>query len=73
MTNHPPIGFYCMPEEGIDLSPRADILTDDEIIRLAALFVRKGVKKIRLTGGEPSIRPGIVDLIGEPLFLIAYL
>lgn len=54
-----------MPEEGIDLSPRADILTDDEIVRLATLFVRKGVRKIRLTGGEPSIRPGIADLVGK--------
>ncbi|KAG9010536.1 hypothetical protein FRB90_007781, partial [Tulasnella sp. 427] len=55
--------FYCMPEEGIDLSPGTDILTDDEVIRLATLFVRHGVRKIRLTGGEPTIRKDILDIV----------
>ncbi|KAG2022899.1 molybdenum cofactor synthesis-step 1 protein isoform 2 [Coprinopsis cinerea AmutBmut pab1-1] len=54
--------FYCMPSEGVELSPPSHILTDGEIIRLASLFVRNGVTKIRLTGGEPTIRKGIVDL-----------
>lgn len=54
-----------MPEEGIELSPKASILSDDEIIRLATLFVKSGVTKIRLTGGEPTIRKGIVNLVGE--------
>ncbi|TEB38838.1 molybdenum cofactor biosynthesis prote [Coprinellus micaceus] len=57
--------FYCMPEEGIDLSPEGKILTNKELLRLASLFVRNGVTKIRLTGGEPTIRKGIVDLIGR--------
>lgn len=56
-----------MPEEGIDLSPEGKILTNEEILRLASLFVRNGVTKIRLTGGEPTVRKGIVDLIGGPL------
>lgn len=52
-----------MPAEGIELSPKAEILTDDEIIRLARLFVMNGVNKIRLTGGEPTIRMGFPELI----------
>lgn len=54
-----------MPSEGIQLSPKASILSDDEIIRLATLFVKSGVTKIRLTGGEPTIRKGIVPLVGK--------
>ncbi|EIM92320.1 molybdenum cofactor biosynthesis prote [Stereum hirsutum FP-91666 SS1] len=56
---------YCMPEEGIELSPKASILSDDEVIRLATLFVKSGVTKIRLTGGEPTIRKGIVNLVAR--------
>lgn len=54
-----------MPSEGIELSPKAHILTDDEIVRLATLFVESGVTKIRLTGGEPTVRKGIDNLIGN--------
>src|SRR5205809_4397366 len=46
--------LYCMPEEGISLSPPAHLLTTPEIIYLSALFVSQGVTKIRLTGGEPT-------------------
>ncbi|KAG1904780.1 uncharacterized protein F5891DRAFT_1012814 [Suillus fuscotomentosus] len=55
--------FYCMPSEGVELSPADHILTDDEIIRLANLFVRSGVTKIRLTGGEPTVRKGLDGII----------
>ncbi|KAG9042442.1 hypothetical protein FS837_010876 [Tulasnella sp. UAMH 9824] len=55
--------FYCMPQEGIDLSPSEDLLNDDEVIRLATIFVRHGVRKIRLTGGEPTIRKDILDIV----------
>lgn len=55
--------FYCMPSEGVELSPQGKLLTDQEIIRLASLFVDNGVTKIRLTGGEPSIRRGILELV----------
>jgi cyclic pyranopterin phosphate synthase len=58
-------GFYCMPEEGVELSPKDHILTNDEILRLARLFVQSGVTKIRLTGGEPTIRKGILELISK--------
>ncbi|KAH8120022.1 molybdenum cofactor biosynthesis prote, partial [Phellopilus nigrolimitatus] len=57
--------FYCMPSEGVELSPSTNILSDDEIIRLAALFVKNGVTKIRLTGGEPTVRKSIVELVGR--------
>ena len=56
-------GFYCMPEEGIELSPASHILSDDEIIRLATLFVQQGVNKIRLTGGEPTVRKSLPEII----------
>ncbi|KAK7063987.1 Elp3 domain-containing protein [Favolaschia claudopus] len=55
--------FYCMPAEGVELSPSASILTNEEVLRLARLFVRAGVTKIRLTGGEPTIRQGIFEII----------
>lgn len=54
-----------MPEEGIDLSPSEDLLNDDEVIRLATIFVRHGVRKIRLTGGEPTIRKDIMDIVSK--------
>ncbi|KAK3818818.1 MAG: molybdopterin cofactor [Benniella sp.] len=56
---------YCMPAEGVELSPNEDILTTPEIIRLARLFVREGVTKIRLTGGEPTVRKDIVELVEQ--------
>jgi GTP 3',8-cyclase len=56
---------YCMPEEGVQLLPKDHLLAFEEIERLAALFVRLGVRKIRLTGGEPLVRRGIDDLIAR--------
>ena len=53
---------YCMPEEGLDWTPDSEILTDAEVIRLAGLFVAQGVDKIRLTGGEPLLRKGLVGI-----------
>lgn len=47
---------YCMPAEGIPLSPRSHIMTFDEIYTIAKTFVDNGVTKIRLTGGEPLVR-----------------
>lgn len=55
---------YCMPEEGVTLTPQSHLLTSKEIIRISTLFVKLGVEKIRLTGGEPLIRKDIVELIG---------
>lgn len=52
-----------MPAEGIDFSARQELLTDDELVRLATIMVDLGVKKIRLTGGEPFARSGIESII----------
>ncbi|KAF9163793.1 Molybdenum cofactor synthesis protein 1 [Actinomortierella ambigua] len=56
---------YCMPAEGVELSPADSIMTTPEIIRLARLFVEEGVTKIRLTGGEPTVRKDINDLVQQ--------
>lgn len=53
---------YCMPADGLDWTPDAGLLTDEEILRLARLFVEGGVTKIRLTGGEPLLRIGAEDV-----------
>lgn len=54
-----------MPGEGITLSPDSQLLRKDEILRLARLFVSQGVTKIRLTGGEPTVRPDIIELVQQ--------
>ncbi|KAF7311128.1 Elp3 domain-containing protein [Mycena chlorophos] len=54
--------FYCMPSEGVELSPNENILSNEEVLRLAGLFVKSGVTKIRLTGGEPTVRKGISEI-----------
>ena len=58
---------YCMPREVFDADykflPHSAILSFEEISRLAGLFVGLGVKKIRLTGGEPLLRKGLADLV----------
>lgn len=52
-----------MPAEGVQLSPKSNILTTDEVHTIARIFVEQGVRKIRLTGGEPTIRKDLVDVI----------
>lgn len=59
-----------MPAEGVKLTKREGILTTDEIIKIADLFVKEGVRKIRLTGGEPTLRKDIVDIVGKLFFSI---
>jgi cyclic pyranopterin phosphate synthase len=54
---------YCMPEEGVVWQPREEILRFEEIERLARFFVERGVRKIRLTGGEPTLRKGYISLV----------
>lgn len=54
---------YCMPEEGVDKKPHQEILRIEEYLRLVEAMTDLGVDKIRLTGGEPLIRKGIVDLV----------
>jgi GTP 3',8-cyclase / cyclic pyranopterin monophosphate synthase len=54
---------YCMPAEGVELTSKSNILSTDEILRLAHLFVDQGVEKIRLTGGEPTVRKDLLDIV----------
>jgi molybdenum cofactor biosynthesis enzyme MoaA len=54
-----------MPEDGVELKPKPHLLSDDEVIHLAKMFVEQGVTKIRLTGGEPTVRKGVVELVGK--------
>ncbi len=59
---------YCMPAEGIALTPRAHLMTADEIVTIAKTFVKLGVAKIRLTGGEPLVRKDakiIIEQLGK--------
>ncbi len=53
---------YCMPPEGVRKRPHGEILSLEELAEIAEAAVRLGIKKIRLTGGEPLVRPGIVSL-----------
>lgn len=57
--------IYCMPEEGVPQSPHDDLLTTPEIYLLSSLFVSQGVTKIRLTGGEPTVRRDILPLMHQ--------
>ena len=56
---------YCMPAEGLDWLTKAQRLTDDEFVRLAALFVSLGVRSVRLTGGEPLVHPTLPEVIAR--------
>ncbi|WP_316739061.1 GTP 3',8-cyclase MoaA [Pedobacter aquatilis] len=55
--------FYCMPEEDYDFTPASRLMQPHEILSLAESFVRQGVKKIRLTGGEPLVRKDAAEII----------
>jgi len=55
--------FYCMPEEDYEFTPTKHLMQADEIEAIAKIFVDHGVKKIRLTGGEPLIRKDAADII----------
>ncbi|RUT78933.1 GTP 3',8-cyclase MoaA [Ancylomarina longa] len=54
---------YCMPEEGVDLIAHEDVLSFEQIIEFVKEAVSQGINKIRLTGGEPLVRKGILDLV----------
>ena len=54
--------FYCMAED-MTFLPKADLLTLEELDRLCSAFIHKGVKKLRLTGGEPLVRRNVMSLV----------
>ncbi|MEL0650195.1 GTP 3',8-cyclase MoaA [Algibacter sp. TI.3.09] len=56
---------YCMPAEGVPLSPKSHLMTYEEIYDIAKIFVKHGVTKIRLTGGEPLIRKDIPVILEQ--------
>ncbi|MRX41884.1 GTP 3',8-cyclase MoaA [Flavobacterium sp. LC2016-23] len=56
---------YCMPADGIALSPKASLMTADEILAIARIFVESGVDKIRLTGGEPLLRKDFPEIVAK--------
>ena len=56
---------YCMPLTGMQFLPRDELLTFDEIVEVASVAKELGVKSIRLTGGEPLVRHGLVDLVAR--------
>jgi cyclic pyranopterin phosphate synthase len=56
---------YCMPPEGLPWLPRQELLTDDELVRLVGIAVSLGVREVRLTGGEPLLRPGVPELVAR--------
>lgn len=56
---------YCMPPEGVELMAHEQVIRYEELMRLIRLFSELGVKHIRLTGGEPTVRKGIVSLVQD--------
>src|SRR5260370_17323242 len=54
--------FYCMSED-MTFLPKADLLTLEELDRLCTAFIAKGVRKLRLTGGEPLVRRNVMSLV----------
>src|SRR5450432_3702559 len=56
--------FYCMSED-MTFLPKADLLSLEELDRLCSAFIDKGVRKLRLTGGEPLVRRGIMTLVAS--------
>ena len=56
---------YCMPAEGMRWLGRRELLSDDELVRVVRLFASLGITQLRVTGGEPLVRPGLPALIGR--------
>lgn len=57
--------IYCMPEEGVESVCHTKILRFSEILRICRVLAARGIRKVKLTGGEPLVRKGIVELIRE--------
>lgn len=54
---------YCMPEQGIQYVDRGELLTFEELERIVSLFATQGISKIRITGGEPFVRKGMMEFL----------
>src|SRR5699024_3175413 len=54
---------YCMPAEGVPWIPKQELLTTEELLRVVGIAVDAGVEEVRLTGGEPLLRPDVVDIV----------
>src|SRR4030043_473482 len=55
--------IYCMPEEGVDFVPHNQVLSYEEMLHLVELSVKAGIRKVRLTGGEPLVRKGFIPFL----------
>ena len=56
---------YCMPAEGLDWMPKEHLLSFEEITRIVRVMARCGIERVRLTGGEPTVRRGLPDLVAQ--------
>lgn len=56
---------YCLPPEGIRLHPQAELLRFEELQRLVGIGVQSGIRRVRVTGGEPLVRRGVVDFLAS--------
>jgi cyclic pyranopterin phosphate synthase len=56
---------YCMPSDFSDWKPKTELLSFEEIVRAAEVFAKLGVRRIRITGGEPTVRKGYIDLVKQ--------
>lgn len=54
---------YCMPEAGVELMPRSDLLSFEEITKVVQALMHVGVRRVRLTGGEPTVRKDLIELV----------
>lgn len=57
--------IYCMPERGLEWLPRPHLLTDDEIVAVVSQFAPLGLRRLRISGGEPTLRPGLASLVAR--------
>ncbi|MEM8899782.1 MAG: radical SAM protein, partial [Bacteroidota bacterium] len=57
--------FYCMPAEGIQYLPRKELLTYEEMLRMLEIMSKMGIRKVRITGGEPFLRKDLIYFLED--------